>query len=102
MKDLDYELDCLKSYLNLAMLIKKRLESKTTLEEDLLILEGEPDNWKLRMCVIYRSEKKKIIRSQIDMILYLINVVRASKDLAKKLRAGDFKLVDQSFKSIYM
>jgi hypothetical protein len=76
------------------MLLKKRIESKTTLEEDQKILEGDLANWKLRMCVIYRSEKKKIIRSQIHVVLYLINIVRASKDLSKKLKAGEFKLVD--------
>jgi hypothetical protein len=47
------------------------------------------------MCVIFRSEKKKLLRSQIDLVTYLINVIRLAKDLSKKLKDGEFKNVDQ-------
>jgi uncharacterized protein YjaG (DUF416 family) len=38
-KDIEYEIECLKTYLNIVMLLKKRNESKTSLEEDLKILD---------------------------------------------------------------
>ncbi len=51
----------------------------STLEEDLELLKGKPDSeplsWTMRMAVVYRSEKKKIIRSQLNIIKKVNSVI---------------------------
>jgi len=43
------------------------IEFKSKLEEDLDLLKGELP-WSVRMAVVYRSERKKIVRNQIRLI----------------------------------
>jgi len=52
--------------------LSKNLEKTSTLEKDkelLLQAPGTPKiSWEIRMAVVYRSEKKKILRNQIHLI----------------------------------
>lgn len=78
-KDLEYELFIFKKYEGLMrhLLTKKEQRSGTTLEEDLALLKGKEDlGYMRRMAVVYRSEKKKILKTQIDLSEYVITVIK--------------------------
>lgn len=79
-KDLDYELFIFKKYEGLMrfLLEKKESRSSTTLDEDLALLSGREDlGYMRRMAVVYRCEKKKILRSNIDLCQYVIRIIKA-------------------------
>ena len=64
-----------------------RLNSYCSLEEDLELLKsGEPGNpqppisFELRMAVVYRAEKKKIMRSQINLIQKVISILSQAEN----------------------
>lgn len=66
-KDIDYELFIFKKYLGLMQhLIQEKEWRSGTLEQDLELLKGDLPYTK-RMAVVYRGEKKKILRTQIDL-----------------------------------
>jgi len=48
-------------------------------------LEGELD-FEIRMAVVYRSEKKKILRSQIMMVKYLLDVLKKTQQDASRFK----------------
>ena len=59
-----------------------------TLETDLALLRrGEPGNnevpisFQLRMAVVYRSEKKKILLSQINLAAKVLQVLKRAEDV---------------------
>ena len=59
-----------------------------TLETDLALLKrGEPGNnevpisFHLRMAVVYRSEKKKILLSQINLAAKVLQVLKRAEDV---------------------
>ena len=59
-----------------------------TLETDLALLKrGEPGNnevpisFQLRMAVVYRSEKKKILLSQINLAAKVLQVLKRAEDV---------------------
>lgn len=56
-----------------------------------------------RFCVIYRSERKKILRSQVELISYLISVIEESYQLKsmKSVNASQ-KDIDLVYKKIYL
>jgi hypothetical protein len=63
---LEYEIYVFKFYLEILNFVKATMtRNKSTLEEDLDLLEEGPDRpvmgFTLRMAIMYRSEKKKII-----------------------------------------
>lgn len=63
-------------YKRIVLHVLKRLESKTTLEEDLqLLCSEELDDWKMRTAIVYRSERKKILHSQLHLITWLQHVL---------------------------
>ena len=77
--NLYYERFVFTFYLNILRFVQDQLNRVATLEEDLELLErGEPGNSKepidfeFRMAVVYRAEKKKILRSQINLIQKII------------------------------
>ena len=64
-----------------------QLNRVATLEEDLALLKrgepghpGEPIGFELRMAVVYRSEKKKIMHSQINLIQKVKQVLRGCEE----------------------
>ena len=62
--DLEFELSVMKTYSEIVCVFSKLLEHKSSLEEDLDLLSNCPDmDWKMKMILVYRSEKKKILRS---------------------------------------
>ena len=72
---LPYELYVMKVYLQICNFLEEQLNKVATLEEDLEMLRqgelgnsGTPLSFMMKMVVLYRSEKKKILRSQINLI----------------------------------
>ena len=56
--------------------ILKKLEAETSLEEDMILLNSdELVDWKMRTAIIYRSERKKILHSQLHLITWLQHVL---------------------------
>ena len=64
---IEFEKYCFKTYEATISYIIENLNQVSTLEEDLKLLEHNPNRKPLsanfRMAVVYRSEKKKILRS---------------------------------------
>ena len=67
----------------------------STLEEDLELLKDKPGkpqlNFQYRMAVVYRSEKKKILRSQLNIIKKVNSVLQKVEStlIQKGFDAGD-------------
>ena len=65
--NLFYEIYVFNSYELALIYMETEMSKLGTLEEDLELLEEKPGrqplNWMNRMAIVYRSEKKKIIRS---------------------------------------
>jgi hypothetical protein len=81
--DLEFEMECLKMYKRILQYFKKQMESSSTLEADMKLLKAPPGQRRggvrltsnETMAVTYRVERKKIIRSQLELIRYLMKVV---------------------------
>lgn len=93
--NLFYERYVFSFYLQVLRYIADKLEQKATLEEDLeLLSRGEPGNplpaisFELRMAVVYRSEKKKIIRSQINLIQKVSTVLKSIEEVLLNVPSG--------------
>ena len=85
--NLKYELYCFKYYLQIVHFLSDHFSRVATLEEDLeLLTSGEPGSalpqipFQLRMAVVYRSEKKKILRSQENLVRKIIEVLKRVED----------------------
>jgi len=63
--NLYYELACLKTYLEIIKVIQHQVERHTSLDEDLQIINDSNKEMPFnhRMALIYRSERKKVLRS---------------------------------------
>ena len=57
------------------------MNSQTTLEEDLKLLAGDDLHWQMRMSVTYRVGKKKLIRSQLNIVKKTLDIVTTVKEL---------------------
>ena len=56
-----------------------------------------------RFCVVYRSERKKILRSQKELISFLLNVLEESYQLKSMKSVGASQAdIDFVFKKIYL
>ena len=70
--NLYYERYVFTCYEQILLFVQDQLNKVATLEEDLALLrEGngaEPLGFQTRMVVLYRSEKKKIVRSQLNLV----------------------------------
>ena len=80
--NLEYEKYVFDYYLKVCQWIQEQLYEISTLEQDLELLQsGEPNNpnppisFELRMAIVYRSEKKKIIASQISLLKQVISIL---------------------------
>ena len=79
-KDVDYEIFILKRYRGFCQHMLNKKEGKTgKLEEDLILLKTNEINWMRRMSVVYRSEKKKILHTNIDLCNYLLSILVSVK-----------------------
>ncbi len=75
-KDLDYEIFILHKYRGFCQHLVNKKEAKNgKLEEDLTLLKTNEIGWMRRMSVVYRSEKKKILHTNIDLCNYLISIL---------------------------
>lgn len=86
--NLFYERYIFSFYLQVLNYVADELNKVATLEEDFELLDrGEPGNphppieFEMRMAVVYRSEKKKIIRSQINLIQKVFQVLQSVEDV---------------------
>ena len=61
--NLSYERHVFDIYTQVLIYIEKEMSKVTTLEEDLELLKKKDLAWTLRMAIVYRSEKKKILKS---------------------------------------
>lgn len=80
---LTYELYVFDYYLKVCTFLQDQFARVATLEQDLELLNrgepghpGQPIDFEFRMAVVYRAEKKKILRSQIILVEKVINVLR--------------------------
>ena len=80
--NLFFEMYVFNLYLMCLNYLQNDLNMVSTLENDMeLLARGEngctkkPIDFELRMAVVYRSEKKKILRSQIALIKKVISVL---------------------------
>ena len=85
-RDLDYELYIFKKYRGLLKIILDLKEQKTgTLLQDLETLKTNSDlPFTIRMSTVYRSEKKKILSSNIDLCDYVIRTITYLKEQGKR------------------
>ena len=82
-KDLDYEIFIFEKYLGLMNHLKDIKEKHRSLEEDLALLDDlfiDGITYEHRFAVRYRAEKKKIIRSNIDLVELVLKVLRRVKE----------------------
>ena len=79
--DLLYEKHVFETYLALLNVIYTKMTSETTLEDDLNLLQSGDLSWDMAMAVTYRSEKKKIIKSQMNIVQKTIDVLTCISDV---------------------
>ena len=87
--NLFYEMYVFNYYQQVLVYIQDSMNHVSTLEEDLELLREAPGkkpiDWTFRMAVVYRSEKKKILRSQLNMIKKVNSVLeKVEETLTKK------------------
>lgn len=94
--NLFYEQYIFSFYLQVLKYVMDQLNNVATLEQDFELLDrGEPGNplppisFEMRMAVVYRAEKKKIIRSQINLIQKVLQVLRGVEDCLLKKPAEE-------------
>lgn len=93
-------------YLKICGWIQTQLHTVSTLEQDLeLLRSGEPDSanpaipFELRMAIVYRSEKKKIIISQMNLIKKVLAVLDKAEGV---LAAGDNDASSLAYKQLLL
>ena len=106
--DLDYELKMMLIYIDIVNNLIQSIETgenRTTLEEDqkLLLEGGDSMSMAMRMAITCRSERKRILRSQLEMSEFMINIIKA----AKKMQEGYHEVnatrnYQQEYKNLYM
>ena len=105
--DLDFEISVMNSYHDIVQFYFKKAQKKTSLEEDIKILESmtadDPSTFRKKMCIIFRKEKKEILKSHVNLANFIISILEKAKELQKKLTHGE-KIADCHiiFKQFYM
>ncbi len=61
--------------LHILRFVQSEQSKVSTLEEDMALLRDEAIEFEMRMAVTYRSERKKILRSQIALVMKTIDVL---------------------------
>jgi hypothetical protein len=65
--------------------LKANLEKQNSIEKDMELLKSGKDiSWGTKMSLVYRIEKKKIIRSQLHLIAYVKRVVANAEKAIKE------------------
>ena len=91
--DLELEIWILSQYQDT---VQKHIDvQKLSLEDDLKLLEGQLD-FEIRMAVVYRSEKKKILRSQIIMVKYLLDVLKKTQQDPSRFKEYYLEQMEQN------
>ena len=91
--DLELEIWVLTQYQDT---VQKHIDvQKSSLEDDQKLLEGELD-FEIRMAVVYRSEKKKILRSQLMMVKYLLDVLKKTQEDASRFKEYYLQQMEQN------
>ena len=80
-KDLEYESFIMSKYIGLMkhILAIKERRSGSTLDQDMESLQKTDLSFQQRMAIVYRSEKKKILYTIIDLCEYLKSVIDGLK-----------------------
>lgn len=72
-------MECLKRYQDIVKHYQEQLENVSTLESDMELLNDPPEGLHMssnqRMAVTFRAENKRIVRSHVELIRYVLNVV---------------------------
>lgn len=83
-KDLDYEIFIMQKYQEFCKHLLSKKESRTgALEEDLTLIKNWQElglSFPRKMAVVYRSEKKKILHTNIDLCGYLLKILKYLKE----------------------
>lgn len=79
-KNVDYEIFIFEKYVGLMNYLKAMKESKHTLEQDLDNLSRNEMTYQQKFATVYRCEKKKIIRSNIDLAQKVLSVLYQVKE----------------------
>ena len=88
-------------------------EKQTGLDEDLKLLkdveqknnsDADAKSWKERMAIIYRSEKKQILHSQLEIITYLLNMTNNALSMKELMASGSLNIAQcqRRFKEDYL
>ena len=71
----------LKTYYEIVAHYLKQAELESTLEQDMLLLRnGEEKSINFKFVLVYRSERKKILHSQLHLLEYLLGVVESCQE----------------------
>ena len=89
--NMKYERFCVNMYIALLKLLHANLEKSNSLEDDQLTLKSSTLEWTTKMSLLYRIEKKKIIRNQLD----LCELITRFFDFLDTGLAGDESMVKQ-------
>lgn len=73
--DIEFEIFVFKTYLRLIEHLNKVwVERDTKLEDDIPLYEAAAD-WRVKMVIRYRIERKKIFRSQLAVLADMVNLL---------------------------
>ena len=79
--DLLYEKHIFELYFAILNIIETKMTTETTLEDDLNLLRTDDLSWEMKMAVTYRFEKKKIIKSQMNIVRKTLDIITCMKDV---------------------
>ena len=103
-KDINFEIFIFEKYLALMEHLKTTKEKSKTLEDDLSLLEDyqrKGVSFEERFVIRYRAEKKKIIRSNIDLAQFVLGILRKLNEQMDKNTQKN-SLTEEEFKQAYM
>ena len=84
--DLKFELYCLEFYEQLVNHLVETYEQFSTLEHDMDLLSKPFDSYYRKMAVLFRSERKKIIRSQRTVVRFVIKLIQKTIEFHEELK----------------
>ena len=105
--DIEFEIECLKRYQEIIQHYHEQLEGISTLESDMELLNNPPEGLSIsfnqRMAVTFRAENKRIVRSHLELIRFVLNVVQESFQLkSMKSLNVDPTEINNVYKRIYL
>ena len=105
--NLEFEEKCLQRYEEIVSFILRKLEATTSLETDLKILDQNQQLSDMTaneyFAVVYRSEMKKIMRAQKEIVDFVQNVLKQSQSVNQAIQDGKSTTeASKIFKGIYL